>query len=463
MGIDDGGIDQAAFQLFVPCCGIRFHLLARVASSVRWTLLDSRCVGGGKLHVLRKRYEQVQRGGALNPLVLRDLPLEFGLAARAPVQAVSFSDGVGNCRKGFLDIMEGCFRRSDAFLLRRRKVVQLCQVQKELLASMLRVGDLLPRVPVISIVLLRRLRDLYTRSSKGKARGHCLHALLLKAFASRGTRFQVEPAALRWAVRGRAWGVGRHNKSQRPQPGRPKSDYAPWDVVAGLASRAHHVYRRPPIRELIAGGLLMIGFQTFIELGTWGMKREKWMGVVKGGKCQRIVWKVVIFHVLGSCRDDRQDSARKKESSWGLLRVLVGLACCCKSLPITTFFKSQFLPLYSIHGSCNRCDILHRGIVAKLSSSVWWTHDTLWAVKLCAIIAWYSGMNARYTVVVSWYVEAWRQDGGKGNTFVSGPLGEKRHKIDDRRSMLEGSERNLPPEGFVQQKGRRRRSLQGLE
>ena len=62
---------------------------------------------------------------------------------------------------------------------------------------MLRVGDLLLRVPVVPIVLLRRLRDLYTRSSNGKARGHRLHALLLKAFASRGTRLQVEPVALR--------------------------------------------------------------------------------------------------------------------------------------------------------------------------------------------------------------------------------------------------------------------------
>ena len=54
---------------------------------------------------------------------------------------------------------------------------------------MLRVGDLLPRISVVTIVLLRRLGDLYTRSSNGKARGHCFHALLLKAFASRATRF----------------------------------------------------------------------------------------------------------------------------------------------------------------------------------------------------------------------------------------------------------------------------------
>ena len=215
-----------------------------VASSVWWTLPGSRW--GGELHVLRKGYEQVECGGALDPLVLRDLPLEFGLAKRGPVQAVSFPYGVGNCRKGFLDFMEGCFCRCDAFLLRQRKVFQLFQVQNELLALMLRVGDLLVRVPIVPIVLLRRLRDLYTRSSNGKAGGHCLHALLLKAFAWRGTCLQVEPAALQWAVRGRAGGAERDNKSQRPQPGRLESGSAPWDVVARVASRAHHLLPAPP-------------------------------------------------------------------------------------------------------------------------------------------------------------------------------------------------------------------------
>ena len=195
---------------------------------------------------MRKGYEQVQHGGALDPLVVRDLPLEFGLATRGPVQTLSFPYGVGNRRKGFLDIMEGCFCRRDAFLLRLRKVFQLFQSQKELLALMLRVGDLLLGVPVVPIVLLRRLRDLYTRSSNGKARDQCLHALLLKAFAWRGTRLQVEPAALQWAIRGRAPGAGRHNKSQRPQPGRLESGSAPWDVVARLASRAHHLLPTPP-------------------------------------------------------------------------------------------------------------------------------------------------------------------------------------------------------------------------
>ena len=80
---------------------------------------------GGLSHVLRKGYEQVQRGRALDPLILRDLPLKFRLATRDPVQAVSFPHGVGNRRKGFLYIVEGCFRRLDAFLLRWRKVIQL--------------------------------------------------------------------------------------------------------------------------------------------------------------------------------------------------------------------------------------------------------------------------------------------------------------------------------------------------
>ena len=200
----------------------------------------------GKLHVLRKGYEQVKGGGALDPLVLRDLPLEFGLATGDPVQAVSCPCGMGNRRKGCFDIMEGCCCRRDAFLLRRRKVFQLFQVQKELLALMLRMGDVLFGVPVVPIVLLRRLRNLYTRSSDGKTRGHCLHTLLLKAFASRGTRLQVEPAALQWAVRRRARGAERHNKSQRPQPGRLRSGSAPWEVVARLASRAHHLLPMPP-------------------------------------------------------------------------------------------------------------------------------------------------------------------------------------------------------------------------
>ena len=40
--MDDGGIDQAALQLFIPSCGIQFDLLARGASSVWRTLLESR-------------------------------------------------------------------------------------------------------------------------------------------------------------------------------------------------------------------------------------------------------------------------------------------------------------------------------------------------------------------------------------------------------------------------------------